>query len=67
MPSWVVLQLFRSPAAVVASFDMAPSQCLYDPQSGKVYATKWALRALQTRVSVMDPCCRRVLSDGSSL
>eukprot|EP00873_Tetraselmis_striata_P016068 jgi/Tetstr1/436332/TSEL_025170.t1 len=59
----VVLQLFRSPAAVLASFDMAPSQCLYHPLNGKVYATKWALRALQTRVNVMDPCCRRLLSD----
>uniref|UniRef100_A0A7S0WUK5 BTB domain-containing protein n=1 Tax=Pyramimonas obovata TaxID=1411642 RepID=A0A7S0WUK5_9CHLO len=51
----VILRLHRSPAEVLATFDMAPCQFLFDLKTSRVHATQWAVRALQTRVNVLDP------------
>ena len=63
----MVLKKFSCPAEVLASFDMAPCQFLYDPLKKKAFGTRWGLRSLQTRVSVVDPCSRHVKPDGSSM
>ena len=51
----IILRLYKAPTEIVHGFDVDCCGILYDPSTGKLWATKRALWAFNNKMNIFDP------------